>query len=188
MIELEDRRYVTQMQAANYSDKELLLNPHLNGFDLSQLIDWCNAVCISKQKSDLTLGYLGSFGLCNYLVKYFGYYWPEFKLVCVIEDDNVVDTPAYRQLKANSNQLKLISLAATQYSEIYYEFKECDFFLLARRHKQDEMFFETLLTSAVSKHKPLAVADLQLNCLNYTHGSYYLGSNIWTTDSSKSVV
>jgi hypothetical protein len=181
MISLEDYRYATLMQVTNYTADERCLNPHLTGFDLTQLVDWFNFVAATKKTAKLSLGFYGTFGVCRYLVDYRNVYYPRVNLRCSVESASFIERD-YRRLVADNSNFEL----RVQPDSGSSLFDGCELVIFAyAQRKFADTLKQQLRAFTANPTVQIAVADVFKQYRTCVYGRYYMGSNIWITDSAE---
>jgi hypothetical protein len=185
MLEIEDARLATSLQIANRVNKVALLNPHLEGFTLTQLLDKVNQWCLAERHKPLCVGYRGTFGTLLLLSKHLATFFPGVTLVASVEQETI-EPVAYRRLaKDHPNICFCTTSADVRSAEIATIFREMDVFVLAPyadfKHKRFRAFFEAISDSMLLDDKPCAIVDTVNARWNDHRGEYYMGSKVWVT-------
>lgn len=185
MIELEDARLTTPLQTSARKGKAVLLNAHLDGFTLTQLLDKVNQWCLQPRHKPFCLGYRGTFGTLLVLSKHLAAFFPQVKIIASIEHETI-EPVAFRRLKQDHPNVVYCDTGENLLTaECFEAFKRTDAFVLAPyydfRLKRFKYFFNEWLRNKDLREKKCVVADI-VHARKYdSRGEYYLGSCIWET-------
>jgi hypothetical protein len=191
MIELEDARLATPLQIANRKDKAALLNTHLDGFTLTQLLDKVNQWCLKPRHKPFCLGYRGTFGTLLAISKHLAAFFPAVTLVASVEPESVEPIALRRLNKDNPNIAACIVSNQVDGVEIVGMFMRIDALVLAPyhdlKHKRFKPFFQELFKNPLLFQKPCIIADIVKARKYDPRGEYYMGSCVWLLSENREI-
>lgn len=187
MIELEDARLATTFEIEHRRGKAALLNTHLAGFDLTQLLDRVNQWCLEPRCRAICIGYRGTFGTLLMLSKHLATFYPDVRLIASVEPETL-EPVAFRRLgRDNPNITCCIPGGSTSDIAISDMFKAIDAFVLVPYHdfrrKRFKAFFDEVFNHPLLDRKPCLVADIVRARRTDNRGEYFMGSCIWTVSN-----